>query len=142
MIKKSRRNDETKERSTKKILQEWLQMNPKETPKPKTNEEMIVKGMIESAKNGDSRSFQTINSIINGTESGEHPSLQIQVVDNTRLEKFLYMTEEQEQEWEEAHKEMKEYKITCLSEETKMKLDEEEKVKENISNKIKEKKEI
>lgn len=142
MIKKSRKNEETKQRNTKEILQEWLQMNPKETPNPKTNEEMIVKGMIESAKNGDSRSFQTINSIINGTESGEHPSLQIQVVDNTRLEKFLYMTEEQEQEWEEAHKEMKEYKITCLSEKTKMKLDKEEKVKENISNKIKAKKEI
>lgn len=95
MIKKSRKNEEPKRRSTKEILQEWLQMNPKETPKPKTNEEMIAKGMIESAKNGDSRSFQTINSIINGTESGETPSLQIQVVDNSRLEKFLYMTDEE-----------------------------------------------
>lgn len=125
MIKKSRKNEESKERSTKEILQEWLQMNPKETPKPKTNEEMIVKGMIESAKNGDSRSFQTINSIINGTESGETPSLQIQVVDNTRLEKFLYMTDEQFEEWEKEHEGQKEYKITCLSPEARMKLDSE-----------------
>jgi hypothetical protein len=125
MIKKSRKNEEPKQRSTKEILQEWLQMNPKETPKPKTNEEMIVKGMIESAKNGDSRSFQTINSIINGTESGETPSLQIQVVNNTRLEKFLYMTDEQFEEWEKEHEGQKEYKITCLSPEARMKLDEE-----------------
>ena len=125
MIKKLRRNDETKERSTKEILQEWLQMNPKETPKPKTNEEMIVKGMIESAKNGDSRSFQTINSIINGTESGETPSLQIQVVDNSRLEKFLYMTDEQFEEWQKEHEGQKEYKITCMTPEARMKLDNE-----------------
>lgn len=125
MIKKSRRNDETKERSTKEILQEWLQMNPKETPKPKTNEEMIVKGMIESAKNGDSRSFQTINSIINGTESDETPSLQIQVVDNSRLEKFLYMTDEQFEEWQKEHEGQKEYKITCMTPEARMKLDNE-----------------
>lgn len=125
MIKKSKRNDETKERSTKEILQEWLQMNPKETPKPKTNEEMIVKGMIESAKNGDSRSFQTINSIINGTESDETPSLQIQVVDNSRLEKFLYMTDEQFEEWQKEHEGQKEYKITCMTPESRMKLDNE-----------------
>lgn len=125
MIKKSRKNEGPKQRSTKEILQEWLQMNPKETPKPKTNEEMIVKGMIESAKNGDSRSFQTINSIINGTESGETPSLQIQVVDNSRLEKFLYMTDEQFEEWQEEHKNQKEYKITCLSPEARTKLDSE-----------------
>lgn len=125
MIKKSRKNEEPKQRSTKEILQEWLQMNPKETPKPKTNEEMIVKGMIESAKNGDSRSFQTINSIINGTESGETPSLQIQVVDNTRLEKFLYMTDEQFEEWQEEHKNQKEYKITCMTPEARMKLNNE-----------------
>lgn len=125
MIKKSRKNDEPKERSTKEILQEWLQMNPKETPKPKTNEEMIVKGMIESAKNGDSRSFQTINSIINGTESGETPSLQIQVVDNSRLEKFLYMTDEQFEEWQKEHEGQKEYKITCMTPEARMKLDNE-----------------
>ena len=105
MIKKSRKNEEPKQRSTKEILQEWLQMNPKETPKPKTNEEMIVKGMIESAKNGDSRSFQTINSIINGTESGE--------------------TDEQFEEWQEEHKNQKEYKITCLSPEARTKLDSE-----------------
>lgn len=125
MIKKSRRNDEPKERSTKEILQEWLQMNPKETPKPKTNEEMIVKGMIESAKNGDSRSFQTINSIINRTESDETPSLQIQVVDNSRLEKFLYMTDEQFEEWQKEHEGQKEYKITCMTPEARMKLDNE-----------------
>lgn len=125
MIKKSKKNEEPKQRSTKEILQEWLQMNPKETPKPKTNEEMIVKGMIESAKNGDSRSFQTINSIINGTESGETPSLQIQVVDNTRLEKFLYMTDDQFEEWQKEHEGQKEYKITCMTPEARMKLDSE-----------------
>lgn len=125
MIKKSRKNEETKQRNTKEILQEWLQMNPKETPKPKTNEEMIVKGMIESAKNGDSRSFQTINSIINRTESDETPSLQIQVVDNSRLEKFLYMTDEQFEEWQKEHEGQKEYKITCMTPEARMKLDNE-----------------
>lgn len=125
MIKKSRKNEETKQRNTKEILQEWLQMNPKETPNPKTNEEMIVKGMIESAKNGDSRSFQTINSIINGTESDETPSLQIQVVDNSRLEKFLYMTDEQFEEWQKEHEGQKEYKITCMTPEARMKLDNE-----------------
>ena len=125
MIKKSRKNEETKQRNTKEILQEWLQMNPKETPNPKTNEEMIVKGMIKSAKNGDSRSFQTINSIINGTESDETPSLQIQVVDNSRLEKFLYMTDEQFEEWQKEHEGQKEYKITCMTPEARMKLDNE-----------------
>ena len=43
------------------------------------------KGMIESATNGDSKAFQTINSIVYGTE----------------------------------HKNQKEYKITCLSPDTK-----------------------
>lgn len=119
MIKKSKVESETTERTTKEILKEWLRMNPKETPQPKTNEEMIVKGMIESATNGDSKAFQTINSIVYGTEQGETPEVKIEIVDNTRLEKFLYMTDEQFEEWQEEHKNQKEYKITCLSPDTK-----------------------
>ena len=36
MIKKSKVEPETTERTTKEILKEWLRMNPKETPQPKT----------------------------------------------------------------------------------------------------------
>ena len=114
------------EPTMKELVKKWLSMDTRSIPIPKTNQEKMIQGLITQAKKGDTKAFQTLNEIINdGNLNGRTPELQIHVVDNTRLEKFLYMTEEQLEKWKEEHKDQKEYKITCLSPEARMKLDEE-----------------
>ena len=86
---------------------------------------MIAQSLIESARNGNPQSIKILSDITNQGENTTTPEIKVNIVDNTRLEKFMYMTEEEYQKFEEEHKGQKEYKITCLSEEAKQNLDEE-----------------
>lgn len=124
-MKKRVKEKPIKKISLKDTLKEWLQMNPEEIPNPRNNTEMIVKGMIQEARNGDSQAFRTINSLLNDGQGSETPHIEIDIVDNSRLERFLYMTDEERDKWQEEHKDQKEYKITCVSEEAVKKLEEE-----------------
>ena len=121
-----RKLNEEKEMNLKETVKKWLAMDPGTIPKPKNNQEKMIQGLISKAKSGDSKAFLTLNGITGeGTEGGTPTNIEIHVVDNTRLEKFLYMTDEQREQWEKDYEGMKEYKITCLSPEAKQKLDEE-----------------
>lgn len=121
-----RKLDEEKELDLKATVKKWLAMDPGTIPKPKNNQEKMIQGLISKAKNGDSKAFLTLNQYTgNGNQDDETPTLEIVVTDNTRLEKFLYFTDEQWEQWQKDHEGMKEYKITCLTPEAKQKLDEE-----------------
>lgn len=105
-----------------KILQE----NPKHyDSETSSNEVLIAQSLIESARNGNPQSIKILSDLSNNEGTKETPEVKVNIVDNTRLEKFLYMTDEQFEEWKKAHEGQKEYKTTCLSEEAKQKLDEE-----------------
>ena len=121
-----RKLNEEKEMNLKETVKKWLAMDPGTIPKPKNNQEKMIQGLISKAKSGDSKAFLTLNGITGeGTEGGTPPNIEIHVVDNTRLEKFLYMTDEQYKQWKREHEGMTEYKITCKDEEARRKLDEE-----------------
>ena len=121
-----RKLNEEKEMNLKETVKKWLAMDPGTIPKPKNNQEKMIQGLISKAKSGDSKAFLTLNGITGeGTEGGTPTNIEIHVVDNTRLEKFLYMTDEQYKQWKIDHEGMTEYKITCQNEEARRKLDEE-----------------
>ena len=102
-------------------------MDPGTIPTPKNNQEKMIQGLISKAKKGDTKAFQTLNEITGETKELNQPNVDVvlNVVDNTRLEKFLYMTDEQYKQWKIDHEGQKEYKITCQDEEARRKLDEE-----------------
>lgn len=122
-----RKLNEEKEMTLKETVKKWLAMDPGTIPTPKNNQEKMIQGLISKAKKGDTKAFQTLNEITGETKEMNKPNVDVvlNVVDNTRLEKFLYMTDEQYKQWKIDHEGMKEYKITCLSPEAKQKLDEE-----------------
>lgn len=122
-MKKLSKKDEKEQKSLKEKLQEWLQTSTSTPRIPRDNEEKMILGLITSAMNGNSRAFQTINDILNDKNIEGTPEIRVNIVDNTRLEKFIYMNEEQIEQWEREHEGMKEYKITCLDPETREKLE-------------------
>lgn len=98
-----------------------------ETPKhydfeTSSNEELIAQSLIENARRGNSQSIKILSEISQTNERETTPEVKVTIVDNTRLEKFMYMTDEELAQWEQEHKGMKEYKITCLTKEIKSKL--------------------
>ena len=114
------------EGNLKQQIAKMIQENPKHyDSETSSNEVLIAQSLIESARNGNPQAIKILSDLTNQGELKETPSLNINVIDNTRLEKFLYMTEEQFEEWKKEHEGQKEYKITCLSEEAKQKLDDE-----------------
>ena len=119
------KKDESKS-NLKQQIAKMIQESPKHyDSETSSNEVLIAQSLIESARNGNPQSIKILSDLTNQGESMTTPELKINIVDNTRLEKFLYMTEEEYQKFKEEHEGQKEYKITCLSEEAKMKLDEE-----------------
>ena len=122
-----RKLNEKKEMNLKETVKKWLAMDPGTIPTPKNNQEKMIQGLISKAKKGDTKAFQTLNEITGETKEMNKPNVDVvlNVVDNTRLEKFLYMTDEQYKQWKIDHEGMKEYKITCENEEARRKLDEE-----------------
>ena len=122
------------EGNLKQTIAKMIQENPKQyDSENSSNELLIAQSLIESARNGNPQSIKILSEMTNNGETQQTPELNIHIVDNTRLEKFLYMTEEEYQKFEEEHKGQKEYKITCLSEEAKQKLDEEYPDKKQIT---------
>lgn len=114
------------EGNLKQIIVKMIQENPKQyDSENSSNELLIAQSLIESARNGNPQSIKILSDITNQGENTTTPEIKVNIVDNTRLEKFMYMTEEEYQKFEEEHKGQKEYKITCLSEEAKQNLDEE-----------------
>lgn len=114
------------EGNLKQIIAKMIQENPKQyDSENSSNELLIAQSLIESARNGNPQSIKILSDITNQGENTTTPEIKVNIVDNTRLEKFMYMTEEEYQKFEEEHKGQKEYKITCLSEEAKQNLDEE-----------------
>ena len=124
-MKKQTNRTPKKEIGMKEMLLEWLEMKSSDLPKPKNNREEIIQGLIREARKGNSQALKTIFSITGEEQGLSTPKIEIEVVDNTRLEKFLYMTDEEYQKFEEEHKNQKEYKITCLNKEARMKLEKE-----------------
>ena len=123
-----------KEGNLKQTIAKMIQENPKQyDSENSSNELLIAQSLIESARNGNPQSIKILSDITNQGENTTTPEIKVNIVDNTRLEKFLYMTEEEYQKFEEEHKGQKEYKITCLSEEAKQKLDEEYPDKKQIT---------
>lgn len=114
------------EGNLKQTIAKMIQENPKQyDSENSSNELLIAQSLIESARNGNPQSIKILSDITNQGENTTTPEIKVNIVDNTRLEKFMYMTEEEYQKFEEEHKGQKEYKITCLSEEAKQNLDEE-----------------
>ena len=122
------------EGNLKQIIAKMIQENPKQyDSENSSNELLIAQSLIESARNGNPQSIKILSDITNQGENTTTPEIKVNIVDNTRLEKFLYMTEEEYQKFKEEHEGQKEYKITCLSEEAKQKLDEEYPDKKSIT---------
>lgn len=122
------------EGNLKQTIAKMIQENPKEyDSENSSNELLIAQSLIQSARNGNPQSIKILSEMTGNGETGETPSLNIHIVDNTRLEKFLYMTEEEYQKFKEEHEGQEEYKITCLSEKAKQKLDEEYPDKKSIT---------
>lgn len=127
-VNKMHKKPKEQKTNLKEIVKKWLEMDPRNIPTPKNNQEKIIQGLISNAKNGDTKAFQTLNEITGEMEEiKNHPQVELvcEVVDNTRLEKFLYMKPEDMAKWEKEHEGMNEYKITCVNERAKAKLDEE-----------------
>lgn len=122
------------EGNLKQTIAKMIQENPKQyDSENSSNELLIAQSLIESARNGNPQSIKILSEMTNNGEAQQTPELNIHIVDNTRLEKFLYMTEEEYQKFKEEHEGQEEYKITCLSEEAKQKLDEEYPDKKQIT---------
>ena len=122
------------EGNLKQIIAKMIQENPKQyDSENSSNELLIAQSLIESARNGNPQSIKILSDLTNQGENTTTPEIKVNIVDNTRLEKFLYMTEEEYQKFKEEHEGQKEYKITCLSEEAKQKLDEEYPDKKSIT---------
>lgn len=114
------------EGNLKQQIEKMIQENPKNyDSESSSNEVLIAQSLIESARNGNPQSIKILSDITSNEGKGETPELKVEIVDNTRLEKFLYMTDEEYQKFNQEHEGQKEYKITCLSEEAKQQLDEE-----------------
>ena len=115
-----------KEGDLKQTIVKMIRENPRQyDSETSSNELLIASSLIQSARSGNPQSIKILSDLTSKEEGQETPSLNINVVDNTRLEKFLYFTDKELEEWEKTHKGMKEYKITCLTPEAKKKLDEE-----------------
>lgn len=122
------------EGNLKQTIAKMIQENPQQyDSENSSNELLIAQSLIESARNGNPQSIKILSDLTNQGENTTTPEIKVNIVDNTRLEKFMYMTEEELKKFEEEHEGQKEYKITCLSEEAKQKLDEEYPDKKSIT---------
>lgn len=113
------------EGNLKQQIAKMIQENPKHYDSDSSsNEVLIAQSLIESARNGNPQAIKILSDLSNNGETQRTPEIKVNIVDNTRLEKFMYMTEEQLEKFKQEH-EGNEYKISCVSEEAKQKLDEE-----------------
>ena len=100
------------EGNLKQIIAKMIQENPKQyDSENSSNELLIAQSLIESARNGNPQSIKILSDLTNQGENTTTPEIKVNIVDNTRLEKFLYMTEEEYQKFKEEHEGQEEYKI-------------------------------
>lgn len=85
-------------RTMKEVLQAMLNEVPidEENKNKLTNQQLATLGLIKGARQGNASNYKTIletlGEIVDGETSAATPTLKVEIVDNSNLEKTLYET--------------------------------------------------